>query len=69
MMPKHREPICLRMRLILTGYFTLMGATSLLVMLLAMSFNVGIILAILVGEVRACVCGNVLVCLAWCSCK
>lgn len=48
----HREPICLRMRLILTGYFTLMGSTSLLVMLLAMSFNVGIILAILVGEVR-----------------
>jgi hypothetical protein len=43
----------MRMRLILTGYFTVMGATSLLVMLLAMSFNVGIILAILVGEVRA----------------
>lgn len=52
------------MRLILTGYFTLMGATSLLVMLLAMSFNVGIILAILVGEVGARVhffpCGFIL---------
>ena len=62
------------MRLILTGYFTLMGATSLLVMLLAMSFNVGIILAILVGEVRAlmraCGCTYVLVCASsfWCSC-
>ncbi len=40
------------MRLVLTGYFALMGLTSLMVMLLAMSFNVGIILAILVGEVR-----------------
>lgn len=40
------------MRLVLTGYFSLMGATSLVVMLLAMSFNVGIITAILVGEVR-----------------
>lgn len=61
------------MRLILTGYFTLMGATSLLVMLLAMSFNVGIILAILVGEVRACVRVGVRMCLCvrssvWCSC-
>lgn len=49
--PHPREPICLRVRLVLTGYFAAMGTTSLLVMLLAMSFNVGIILAILVGEV------------------
>ena len=48
-----REPIELKMRLVLTAYFSLMGASSLLVMLLAMSFNVGIILAILVGEVCA----------------
>lgn len=51
-MATHREPICLKTRLVLTGYFSLMGASSLMVMLLAMSFNVGIILAILVGEVR-----------------
>lgn len=42
--------ISLRGRLVLTAYFALLSGSSLLVMLLAMSFNVGIILAILVGE-------------------
>jgi len=42
--------ISLRARLVLTAYFALLSGSSLLVMLLAMSFNVGIILAILVGE-------------------
>ncbi|GAB5032727.1 Hypothetical protein NocV09_01001730 [Nannochloropsis oceanica] len=42
--------ISLHARLVLTAYFALLSGSSLLVMLLAMSFNVGIILAILVGE-------------------
>lgn len=42
--------ISLRARFVLTAYFALLSGSSLLVMLLAMSFNVGIILAILVGE-------------------
>lgn len=42
--------ISLHARLVLTAYFAMLSGSSLLVMLLAMSFNVGIILAILVGE-------------------
>lgn len=42
--------ISLRARILLTAYFLFLSGSSLLVMLLAMSFNVGIILAILAGE-------------------
>lgn len=41
----------MKTRLLLTLYFSLLGASSILVMLLAMTFNLGIILAILIGEV------------------
>jgi hypothetical protein len=47
-----RLKIGLRMRLWLTLLFMFLGASSLLVMLLAMSFNVGVLLAVILGEVR-----------------
>jgi hypothetical protein len=47
----HSLRINLRTRLLLTVYFSLLGGTSIAVMLLAMTFNVYIIAAILVGEV------------------
>ena len=43
--------IGLYMRLILTAWFIVLNGASLMVMMLAMTFNVGILLAILVGEV------------------
>jgi hypothetical protein len=46
------------MKLLLTVYFTALGGLGLLIMLLAMTFNVGILAAILVGEVSAWVGGG-----------
>jgi len=47
---KFGSTISVRDRIVLTCYFVLLSTSSLLVMLLAMTFNLGVIAAILVGE-------------------
>lgn len=44
------QPMSMRARLVLTAYFFLISASSLFVMLVAMTFNVGVLAAILLGE-------------------
>ena len=44
------QPMSMRTRLVLTAYFALISASSLFVMLVTMTFNVGVVAAILLGE-------------------
>ncbi len=44
------QPMSMRARLVLTAYFALISASSLFVMLVAMTFNMGVVAAILLGE-------------------